>query len=225
MVLVKPKADPEGPISEVSQIHFQGGSILRTSRANPTRNRQGLQNVVGGLRKLRVNNLVTVGGDDTAFSALEVAKVVNRELQIVHVPKTIDNDLPLPGNMPTFRFETARHFGTAIVRNLMEDSRTTNRWYFIVTMGRSSGHLALGIAKAARGYPGAHPRGIRFRSHHPRPGLRSTGKFYPEAKGYGPGKRAGRHSRRNKTRWWPSAGTTLALVSLILLALKTDNCC
>jgi 6-phosphofructokinase 1 len=65
------------------------------------------------------------------------------------VPKTIDNDLPLPGSVPTFGFETARHLGVAIVRNLAEDARTTSRWYLIVSMGRAAGHLALGIGKAA----------------------------------------------------------------------------
>ena len=136
-------------ISEVSQIHFQGGSVLRTSRANPTRNKENVQTVVVSLHKLGVKYLVTIGGDDTAFSASEVAKVADGKIRIAHVPKTIDNDLPLPGNMPTFGFETARHYGTALVRNLMEDSRSTNRCYFIVSMGRSSGHLALGIGKAA----------------------------------------------------------------------------
>ena len=139
-------------ISDVSQIHFQGGSILRTSRANPTRNSQDLENVVASLRKLGITYLVTIGGDDTAFSASKVAKAALGELRIAHVPKTIDNDLPLPGNMPTFGFETARHVGTALVRNLMEDSRTTSRWYFVVTMGRSSGHLALGKERQ-RGQP------------------------------------------------------------------------
>jgi 6-phosphofructokinase 1 len=68
---------------------------------------------------------------------------------VCHVPKTIDNDLPLPGEMPTFGFETARQNGFEIVHNLMEDSRTTHRWYFVVVMGRTAGHLALGVGKAA----------------------------------------------------------------------------
>ena len=70
-------------------------------------------------------------------------------VRVAHAPKTIDNDLPLPGGMPTFGFETARHVGTQSVLNLMEDSRTTNRWFFVVVMGRKAGHLALGIGKAA----------------------------------------------------------------------------
>lgn len=136
-------------IPDVSRIHFDGGSILRTSRANPTRKKEDLENTVKALRELGIRHLVTIGGDDTAFSASEVVKAANGAIRVAHVPKTIDNDLPLPGGMPTFGFETARHVGTELVRNLMEDSRTTNRWYFVVAMGRKAGHLALGIGKAA----------------------------------------------------------------------------
>ena len=136
-------------ISDVSRIHSQGGSILRTSRTNPTRTAEALQRTLKSLQDLGVAYLVTIGGDDTAFAASEVAKAATGALRVAHVPKTIDNDLPLPGGMPTFGFETARHVGTQVVLSLMEDSRTTNRWYFVVVMGRETGHLALGIAKAA----------------------------------------------------------------------------
>ncbi len=136
-------------IPDVSRIHFDGGSILRTSRANPTKNQQDLENTVKALKELGIRYLVTIGGDDTAFSASEIVKAAGGAIRVAHVPKTIDNDLPLPGGMPTFGFETARHVGTELVRNLMEDSRTTNRWYFVVAMGRKAGHLALGIGKAA----------------------------------------------------------------------------
>jgi 6-phosphofructokinase 1 len=136
-------------IPDVSNIHFQGGSILRTSRANPTRSKEHLRQVVQSLQDLEIGYLVTIGGDDTAFSASEVSQASAGSIRVVHVPKTIDNDLPLPANMPTFGYETARHVGTGLVLNLMEDSRTTNRWYFVVAMGRSAGHLALGMGKAA----------------------------------------------------------------------------
>lgn len=136
-------------ISAVSRIHSQGGSILRTSRANPTRNPADLQRTVQSLRELGIGYLVTIGGDDTAFAASETARAAAGALRVAHVPKTIDNDLPLPGGMPTFGFETARHLGTQMVSNLMEDSLTTNRWYFVAVMGRTAGHLALGIGKAA----------------------------------------------------------------------------
>ena len=67
----------------------------------------------------------------------------------MHVPKTIDNDLDLPPHVDTFGFQTARHFGVEIVKNLMVDAKTTSRWYFVIAMGRKAGHLALGIGKAA----------------------------------------------------------------------------
>jgi len=136
-------------IPDVSLIHFQGGSILRTSRSNPTRSAEELQRTLQALRELGIAYLITIGGDDTAFAAYEVAKAANDAFRVAHVPKTIDNDLPLPGGMPTFGFETARHLGTELVLNLMEDSRTTNRWIIVVVMGRRAGHLALGIGKAA----------------------------------------------------------------------------
>jgi 6-phosphofructokinase 1 len=134
---------------DVSRIHFQGGSILNTSRANPTKRPEDLERVLAALQTLGIGYLVTIGGDDTMFAASQLAKRAGGKIRVCHVPKTIDNDLPLPGEIPTFGFETARQLGFTLVQNLMEDSRTTNRWYFIVVMGRSAGHLALGIGKAA----------------------------------------------------------------------------
>ena len=78
-----------------------------------------------------------------------VAEHSGGAIRSVHVPKTIDNDLPLPPHVPTFGFETARHVGVELVRTLMEDARSTRRWYIVVAMGRKAGHLALGIGKAA----------------------------------------------------------------------------
>ncbi len=136
-------------ISEVSRIHLLGGSILRTSRANPMKNPAHLDSVVTTLDKLGIDNLITIGGDDTATSARAVSERTAGRLKVVHVPKTIDNDLPLPHGIPTFGFETAREHATHVITRLMEDARTTQRWYFAVVMGRNAGHLALGAGKAA----------------------------------------------------------------------------
>jgi 6-phosphofructokinase 1 len=136
-------------IRDVSRIHFRGGSILRTSRVNPTTDPAKIANVVRSLETLGIQWLVTIGGDDTAFSASRVADTVGRAICVVHVPKTIDNDLPLSGGIQTFGFETARHEGVSIVERIMEDARATSRWYILVAMGRKAGHLALGIGKAA----------------------------------------------------------------------------
>ncbi len=134
---------------EVARIHLQGGSILHTSRANPTKKPEHLANVVKSLGALGVTHLVSIGGDDTAFSAKRVAETAEGRIRVVHVPKTIDNDLPLPGDIPTFGFETAREHAATVVERLLEDTRTTGRWFFIVMMGRKAGHLALGAGKAA----------------------------------------------------------------------------
>lgn len=138
---------------DVSRIHLTGGCILQMSRFNPTKDEADLKRVVDTLTELGVTHLVTIGGDDTAFSATKVseyAKTCGRTINVVHVPKTIDNDLPLPEGVPTFGFETARAMGTMEIENLMEDARTTNnRWYLTIAMGRTAGHLALGMGRSA----------------------------------------------------------------------------
>jgi 6-phosphofructokinase len=155
-------------IDAVSRIHFRGGSHIGISRANPTRDSGHLENVVISLLRLDVTRLITIGGDDTAYSAMKVEERARGRIHVVHVPKTIDNDLDLPPMVNTFGFETARHFGADIVRNLMVDAKTTSRWYFVITMGRKAGHLALGIGKAAGAtltlIPEEFPKPIRLRT-------------------------------------------------------------
>ena len=136
-------------IDAVSRIHFRGGSHIGIARANPTTDPKYLENVVISLLRLDVTRLLTIGGDDTAFSAMKVEEIAKGRIHVVHVPKTIDNDLDLPPSVNTFGFQTARHYGAEIVKNLMVDAKTTSRWYFVITMGRKAGHLALGIGKAA----------------------------------------------------------------------------
>ncbi len=136
-------------IDGVSRIHFRGGSHIGISRANPTLDPVHLENSVISLLRLNVTQLITIGGDDTAFSAMKLEQRAAGRIRVVHVPKTIDNDLDLPPYVDTFGFQTARHYGVEIVKNLMVDAKTTSRWYFVIAMGRKAGHLALGIGKAA----------------------------------------------------------------------------
>jgi ATP-dependent phosphofructokinase / diphosphate-dependent phosphofructokinase len=136
-------------IAETSRIHFDGGSVIRTSRANPTRSPATLGRVVESLRRLDVSYLLTIGGNDTAFAASRVAAASEGRLAVVHVPKTIDNDLPLPEDVPTFGFMTAVNLGKDLVKNLMQDAATTGKWFFVTVMGRHAGHLTLGIGGAA----------------------------------------------------------------------------
>jgi len=136
-------------IDEVSRIPTRGGSILRTSRDYPDNVQEKFRVMMATIGKLGIDYLLTIGGEGTLFMANWICREAKGNLKVVHVPKTIDNDIPLPGGLSTFGYETARHEGVRIVTNLMEDARTTGRWYFITTMGRNTGHLALGIGKAA----------------------------------------------------------------------------
>lgn len=136
-------------IDKVSRIHFRGGSYIGIARDNPTKDQKYLENTVTSLLRLNVDKLITIGGDDTAYSAMKVEEMAAGRIRVVHVPKTIDNDLDLPHGIPTFGYNTARHVGVHLVENLMVDAQTTSRWYYVVTMGRKAGHLALGIGKTA----------------------------------------------------------------------------
>jgi len=146
-------------IEEVAASYLRGGSILGTARTNPAKNEEHMANVLRVFKEMGIECLVTIGGDDTAFSGSQVAKRVGpgavrgpgdgKFIRVCHVPKTIDNDLPLPEGTPTFGFETARHYGTLTTRALHADAKTTGRWYIIISMGRAAGHLALGIGKAS----------------------------------------------------------------------------
>ena len=136
-------------IDEVTRIPTRGGSILRTSRDYPDNVQEKFRVMMATIGRLGIDYLLTIGGEGTLFMANWICREAQGNLRVVHVPKTIDNDIPLPGGLSTFGYETARHEGVRIVTNLMEDARTTGRWYFITTMGRHAGHLALGIGKAA----------------------------------------------------------------------------
>ncbi|MCC6526459.1 MAG: 6-phosphofructokinase [Polyangiaceae bacterium] len=136
-------------IDDVSRIHLRGGSVLGTARDNPTKKEESMVAVTEALDRLGIDHLITIGGDDTALSSSKVAEFTQGRIRTAHVPKTIDNDLPLPAHVPTFGFQTARHVGAELVRNLSNDALSTRRWYVVVAMGRHAGHLALGIGKAA----------------------------------------------------------------------------
>jgi 6-phosphofructokinase 1 len=134
-------------IEEVSRIHLDGGVLLGTSRRDVTHDAESLENTLAALAKLKIDALVCVGGDDMVRSVVAIDS--RGVVKVVQVPKSIDNDLWLPLPLVTLGYETARHAGVGIVKSLMEDARTTGRWYLGVTMGRPTGHLTLGIGKAA----------------------------------------------------------------------------
>ena len=129
----------------------RGGSYLQMSRFKPTDEDFEKNFNLPLFQDNNVKLLVTVGGDDTASTANRIAKFLkakNYPIHNIHVPKTIDNDLPLPDNAPTFGFNSAKDEGAHIARTVYEDARTSGTWLLISAMGRSAGHLALGIGEA-----------------------------------------------------------------------------
>ena len=81
-------------IANVSRVHTTGGSILGTSRANPAKDPAIRSRTAQALKDLGIDHLVTIGGDDTAFSAYEVSRAGEGAFRVAHIPKTIDNDIP-----------------------------------------------------------------------------------------------------------------------------------
>ena len=129
----------------------RGGSYLRMSRFKPTAEDFEKNFNLALFKDNNIKLLVTVGGDDTASTANRIAKFLeakNYPIHNIHVPKTIDNDLPLPGNAPTFGFNSARNESGRLARTVYEDARNSGNWLIISAMGRSAGHLALGIGEA-----------------------------------------------------------------------------
>ena len=136
-------------IEDVSRIHTTGGSILRTSRDSPENAKAKFKTLMTTLKQIGIKYLITIGGEGTLFMAHWIEREGRGSINVVHTPKTIDNDIPIPGGLSTFGYQTARHVGVGLVNNIMEDAKTMGRWYFISTMGRHTGHLALGIGKAS----------------------------------------------------------------------------
>jgi ATP-dependent phosphofructokinase / diphosphate-dependent phosphofructokinase len=135
-------------IDDVSRIHHYGGSIIGTSRGNSSD--EEVFNTYLSLINSGINYLVSIGGDGTASMIYKISKLdKDKKIKFAHIPKTIDNDFPLPPSSRTFGFETARNLGMELVLNLIEDAKILKRWFFVQVMGRSSGHLAIGIGKSS----------------------------------------------------------------------------
>ncbi|MCB8994084.1 MAG: 6-phosphofructokinase [Bacteroidales bacterium] len=129
------------------QIYSRGGSALKMSRYKP----KDEEFKVDFFRKNNVKILVTIGGDDTASTANRLAKYLleqKMDVKNIHVPKTIDNDLPLPEGTPTFGYHSAKEEGVRIASTIYEDARTSGNWFVVSCMGREAGHLAFGVGTA-----------------------------------------------------------------------------
>ena len=136
-------------IQNTSRIHTAGGSIIGISRENPLATDKTFRNTVSSIEKLGIGSLITIGGDGTMFLAKTLHEQFGGKVKIAHLPKTIDNNIALPDYISTFGFETARDVGAKIMNNIMEEARTTARWFLVITMGRRTGHLALGIGQSS----------------------------------------------------------------------------
>ena len=140
---------------KADNIFNRGGSYLRMSRFKPTQEDFDKNFNLKLFQDNNIKLLVTVGGDDTASTANRIAKFLvskNYPIKNIHVPKTIDNDLPLPANTPTFGFNSAKAEGAHVATTVYEDARTSGNWFIVSLMGRSAGHLALHVGASCH-YP------------------------------------------------------------------------
>ena len=135
----------EMDFDHADRIFSRGGSTLIMSRFKPKDEKVKTELFL----KNNVKLLVTIGGDDTASTANRITSFLHKEkifISNIHVPKTIDNDLPLPDRNPTFGFHSAKDEGVRIANTAYEDALTSQNWFVMSAMGRSAGHLAFGIA-------------------------------------------------------------------------------
>ena len=141
----------EFDFKKADRIFRTGGSALQMSRYKPKNEEFNTDFFVQNDVKL----LVTIGGDDTASTATRISQFMaskNIKVQNIHVPKTIDNDLPLPEGQPTFGYQSAKEEGVRLAQTVYEDARTSGNWFIVSAMGREAGHLAFGIGASCH-YP------------------------------------------------------------------------
>src|SRR5579859_4175478 len=133
-------------LDAVSGILPRGGTILRTSRTNPSKRPDGIDRCIGAIEKNKIDALIAIGGDDT----LSVAqKLHEKGVHVVGVPKTIDNDLG--GTDYTFGFDTACNVVCEAIDRVHTTAEAHNRVMVVEVMGRDAGWIALysGIAGGA----------------------------------------------------------------------------
>ncbi len=130
----------------VSGILHLGGTILRTSRTNPRKMEGGIDKCLASIKANNLDALITIGGDDTQGVA---NALIEKEVKIVGVPKTIDNDLS--GTDACFGFDTAVSIATEAIDRLHSTAEAHNRVIVCEVMGRDAGWIAItsGIAGGA----------------------------------------------------------------------------
>ena len=140
--LVEDKSMPLN-LDAVSGILPRGGTILRTSRTNPSKRPDGIERCLATIANHKIDALVAIGGDDT----LSVAqKLYETGVKVVGVPKTIDNDLA--GTEYTFGFDTAVNIVCEAIDRVHTTAEAHNRVMVVEVMGRDAGWIAIHSAIA-----------------------------------------------------------------------------
>jgi 6-phosphofructokinase len=133
----------------VQTFYSQGGSLLIPDRFNPTKIAENKENIIKNLIALSVTRLLVIGGNDKMKSTNEIFENISpQKISVISVPKTIDNDIQLPQGQTTFGFHSARTLAAKLVKNIIEDARSSPRWFIVETMGKYTGHLALSVANS-----------------------------------------------------------------------------
>jgi ATP-dependent phosphofructokinase / diphosphate-dependent phosphofructokinase len=133
-------------LDAIKGILPRGGTILRTSRTNPSKRPDGIDRCIATIEKQKIEALIAIGGDDT----LSVAqRLYEKGVNVIGVPKTIDNDLG--GTDYTFGFDTACNVACEAIDRVHTTAEAHNRVMVVEVMGRDAGWIALysGIAGGA----------------------------------------------------------------------------
>lgn len=133
-------------LSSVSGILPKGGTILGTSRTNPYKKEGDVEKIKTNYKRLGLDALIAVGGEDTLGVA---ARLMKEGLKVVGVPKTIDNDISITDY--TFGFDTAINIATECIDRLHTTAESHHRIIVVEVMGRHAGWIATeaGIAGGA----------------------------------------------------------------------------
>jgi len=123
---------------DVTDLLKAGGTILKTSRTNPMKRAGGPETILENMKKMGLDALIAIGGEDTLGAANQLAK---RGLKVVGVPKTIDNDLSATD--VTFGFDTAVNIATEAIDRIVDTARSHDRVMVVEVMGRHAGWITI----------------------------------------------------------------------------------
>ncbi len=123
---------------DVADLLKTGGTILKTSRTNPMKRAGGPETILENMKKMGLDALIAIGGEDTLGAANQLAK---RGLKVVGVPKTIDNDLSATD--VTFGFDTAVNIATEAIDRIVDTARSHDRVMVVEVMGRHAGWITI----------------------------------------------------------------------------------